>query len=1147
MMNSFIEMLVDLPFAWDLILRVTIVLALTWLIHLSLARKNPRWRVQLWRLSTVGLIAIVISLFIPRLTVFIHSAPSESRSFSSSPAGTDFEISMDEPMLLGSQMNSDSDYKYFVSALNPDFPVESLDTEPVEFIEVQPEKTVSAQIAENSWLIFMITWLSGVLILSARWFMAQFQVRNVLKRSNSVENLSLLNKIASEIQLNRDIDILMTKESDVPFVMGLFRPALILPEKMLNEKYREELPSILAHELMHIKSRDLLWMGAIQWVSIFLWFHPLSWRIGSVHSMACEEVADTVAAKVSGGVERYSGTLARVALEAVSHPSAVAALSMARSPQVLSRLSRLKKGLSSLPLNRKSVLISASAGMFLLAPLLIFELAHADLKSTGYLTGDEFVPGKTLEFPEDRSVGMLEVMFEKDRDYFFRFYHPVDYHNGPQANWKYFAEAQGKVTVPKGARVKLTLRKDGSTNTSWMKKLKPDDLYELFIFPHPGNQNSYPFGDQQAKNIGHLTGLVVLEVRPTQLTDKGMKFVESLQSLKSFTFYSPDLGNETLKSIGKMKSLELISTGYGKWDDKGLAYLSKLKNLKQIHLPCFDKPGPGFESLVSLPSLEYISGGLFKESHLKHLKGATQLKSLNLFKNEYLTNESLASLSHLTGLEQLNFSGTNITDDGLEHLKPLTSLKDLNLSVIGRREGPPVSDKGCAVLSEMPSLELLHFTQLGNVNESLMYLSRLPNLKSLWIGHLEQNTFLDETGLKHLARMNSLERLVLGGWGTRLDKTGLSYISELSNLQYLSINCSFDLVNKDLALLKPLVNLEYLNFNADNKEHQITIPALNHLNSLTSLKSLSPSIKPAKPEDETLNLSGLVNLDTLMCGGLRDQDLAGLANCTKMKNLQIGYNNNYSDEGLAYLANLKSLEHLCYGGEGFTDEGLKHLANMKNLRHLRIKGNLTEEGLKQIAKMKSLFAVTVTTKSKINEEVIKQMYNSLPNIGRFNVKQDLLTDWKRQNQQDNKKLKKPGIGQVAPPFNLKSVDSKQISSADLQGKVTLLYFWSTSCKPCVASMPKLNEAYKQLSQFEDFAMIGFSGDESEYLLKEFLKKEKVTWPQIRLGQDSVLEAAYGIRGYPNYVLIGRDGKILHVGGGKGLDTALQKALVKNPG
>jgi hypothetical protein len=80
-----------------------------------------------------------------------------------------------------------------------------------------------------------------------------------------------------------------------------------------------------------------------------------------------------------------------------------------------------------------------------------------------------------------------------------------------------------------------------------------------------------------------------------------------------------------------------------------------------------------------------------------------------------------------------------------------------------------------------------------------------------------------------------------------------------------------------------------------------------------------------------------------------------------------------------------------------------------------------------------------------------------------------------------------------------------------------------------------------LSYYNDFAMVSLCGDTNDALVRKFVKEQKLTWPQVRIGEDSKIAAAYGVDGYPVYVLIGRDGKILCTRVSQ-LDAALRKAL-----
>jgi peroxiredoxin len=117
---------------------------------------------------------------------------------------------------------------------------------------------------------------------------------------------------------------------------------------------------------------------------------------------------------------------------------------------------------------------------------------------------------------------------------------------------------------------------------------------------------------------------------------------------------------------------------------------------------------------------------------------------------------------------------------------------------------------------------------------------------------------------------------------------------------------------------------------------------------------------------------------------------------------------------------------------------------------------------------------------------------------------------------------------VAPSFAAKTLDGKDIKLEDYRGKVVMLYFWATWCKPCVAGSPKLKKGYKDLkaSFGDDFEMISLSMDDYEQSVRQHVNKHKLTWPQVRIGHYSKIASDYGVEGAPQYFLIGTDGKIL---------------------
>ncbi len=133
--------------------------------------------------------------------------------------------------------------------------------------------------------------------------------------------------------------------------------------------------------------------------------------------------------------------------------------------------------------------------------------------------------------------------------------------------------------------------------------------------------------------------------------------------------------------------------------------------------------------------------------------------------------------------------------------------------------------------------------------------------------------------------------------------------------------------------------------------------------------------------------------------------------------------------------------------------------------------------------------------------------------------------------------------EMAPLFTVQSLEGKEIRLEDYRGKVVLLYFWATWCRPCVRSLPNMKKFYEEMRKFDKFEMIGLSMDteSSESRLRQLIREYELAWPQGRIGLKSKICADYNNDKdqAPQYILIGPEGEILS----RDLDqSALKTAL-----
>jgi thiol-disulfide isomerase/thioredoxin len=139
------------------------------------------------------------------------------------------------------------------------------------------------------------------------------------------------------------------------------------------------------------------------------------------------------------------------------------------------------------------------------------------------------------------------------------------------------------------------------------------------------------------------------------------------------------------------------------------------------------------------------------------------------------------------------------------------------------------------------------------------------------------------------------------------------------------------------------------------------------------------------------------------------------------------------------------------------------------------------------------------------------------------------------------------LGAKFPDFNVTDLAGQPLSVASDKGKVVLVDFWATWCGPCRAEMPNVIAAYQKYHS-KGFDIIGVSLDEEKSLLSNYIKDQKMTWPQFFDGKQWANELAvkYGIDAIPANFLLDGEGKIIGKDlRGDDLAKAVAAALAKN--
>jgi peroxiredoxin len=118
-------------------------------------------------------------------------------------------------------------------------------------------------------------------------------------------------------------------------------------------------------------------------------------------------------------------------------------------------------------------------------------------------------------------------------------------------------------------------------------------------------------------------------------------------------------------------------------------------------------------------------------------------------------------------------------------------------------------------------------------------------------------------------------------------------------------------------------------------------------------------------------------------------------------------------------------------------------------------------------------------------------------------------------------------GAEAPEINLPDTNGKPLALSSFRGKVVLIDFWASWCRPCRAEMPNVVAAYAKYKS-KGFEIYGVSLDRDKGAWLEAIAKDGITWPQVSDLKYWDCEAAklYNVQGIPFTVLLDKDGKII---------------------
>lgn len=142
--------------------------------------------------------------------------------------------------------------------------------------------------------LFSYIWLGVFCSLSLITLLQAIRFYRIKINSQTVnENTQqIFDQVKSKLDFQQPIALLASTQIASPLTLGLFKPAILLPNQLQHTLTPAQLEHVLLHELTHIHRRDLVWNWLSYWITLFHWFNPFAWyackRMKADMEMACD-------------------------------------------------------------------------------------------------------------------------------------------------------------------------------------------------------------------------------------------------------------------------------------------------------------------------------------------------------------------------------------------------------------------------------------------------------------------------------------------------------------------------------------------------------------------------------------------------------------------------------------------------------------------------------------------------------------------------------------------------------------------------------------------------------------------------------------------------------------------------------------------
>lgn len=165
----------------------------------------------------------------------------------------------------------------------------------------------------SQWIV--VAYIVGIAAMVVRLMLGLYGSQRLRTTAQPIEEARMeqvLARIVGRLRLEVLPLIAYSARVTTPLVVGVVKPAILLPAAILNELTSEQVEAILLHELAHIRRYDH-WVNLIQRIiEAVLFFHPAVWWLSHKVSLEREHCCDDLAIRWGTEPCDYAESLVRL-------------------------------------------------------------------------------------------------------------------------------------------------------------------------------------------------------------------------------------------------------------------------------------------------------------------------------------------------------------------------------------------------------------------------------------------------------------------------------------------------------------------------------------------------------------------------------------------------------------------------------------------------------------------------------------------------------------------------------------------------------------------------------------------------------------------------------------------------------------------